>query len=688
MFIQSIRLHQWKAYVDVDISFPESSPEKNVILIGAKNGYGKTSLLEALVLGLFGRDGLPLIGRANFDNDGQKLDYSYNEFLERAFHGKALEFGQRSMSVELMFVTDEFEPIRIKRTWYFSGRGSHKPEDEEVLIWRGQDEDLVQVPKLEERDEYIRGYISQHFLPVHLARFFLFDGEEVRSLANQEMAAQVRLGIEGILGVPVLRELQDELNKYATDRRRRVGNLGDSSLDELSGQITKLEAAHQAKDDEIKRIQRLLSPKQDRQNELISLMGSAGGGDYANTKNLFEEKGRFEKNLEKQKESFRKLLSEQVALALTGTELRKNTAERLEAESEFAKWDLGKKQGEGKLTDFLETIGNAEPDLDPPLSDKQEKQLQERLKNAWHSIWNPPPENLPTTLRHSYLDEQNLIQVKAKLSEIEDLEINQVRHVLDDMAELEYQVNRIQSQINDTKGIDQKTKELSDELRALTDEIADLKSQQSSLERELEGLRGQINPLRADLRRKEQSYIEAAPTLKMAGLADKIAEMLESTIKEAFPSHINDVAKHMTKAYLAMAHKKIVKKIEIDDDCRVRLLGSDGRDLRRMDSSAGESQIFALSLISAIANASECRFPIVMDTPLARLDTEHRTNMLKYFIDSGSQVILLSQPDEVHGDYLKLIEPRLAKAVTIYHDEIAEGVGQSRLVEGYFEEAA
>ena len=39
-----------------------------------------------------------------------------------------------------------------------------------------------------------------------------------------------------------------------------------------------------------------------------------------------------------------------------------------------------------------------------------------------------------------------------------------------------------------------------------------------------------------------------------------------------------------------------------------------------MDSSAGEEQIFALSLIAAIAKVSGTKVPFVMDTPLARLD--------------------------------------------------------------------
>lgn len=104
-----------------------------------------------------------------------------------------------------------------------------------------------------------------------------------------------------------------------------------------------------------------------------------------------------------------------------------------------------------------------------------------------------------------------------------------------------------------------------------------------------------------------------------------------------------------------------------------------------MDSSAGEDQIFALALIGAIANVSEAKIPIVMDTPLARLDTEHRLSVLKYFSTSSSeQIILLSQPDEVNNTYYKAIADRVCKTYHISFEEIEDGVGVAEVHDGYF----
>ena len=64
MYIRSIRLRDWKAYANAGFEFPVPTKNKNVVLIGAKNGYGKTSLLEAIVLGLYGREGMNALARA------------------------------------------------------------------------------------------------------------------------------------------------------------------------------------------------------------------------------------------------------------------------------------------------------------------------------------------------------------------------------------------------------------------------------------------------------------------------------------------------------------------------------------------------------------------------------------------------------------------------------------------------
>ncbi len=216
MFIRSIQLRDWKAYASGQFDFPVPTKHKNVVLIGAKNGYGKTSLLEAIILGLYGRDGMHALARAVSSTSDE--DKSYDEFMERALHAQALRQGRTSISIQIV-LEDAIDRLKIVRKRHFTGSGKHRRADQEVTLFTGKDEEPVKAPgprqSREDRDDYYRSQIARKFLPFHLTEFFLFDGERVQQLAKQQKADTVKAGVEGILGVQLLRVLQADLRAYA-----------------------------------------------------------------------------------------------------------------------------------------------------------------------------------------------------------------------------------------------------------------------------------------------------------------------------------------------------------------------------------------------------------------------------------------------------------------------------------------
>src|SRR4051812_14225204 len=153
MFLRSIKLRDWKAYANATFEFPTPTKNKTVVLIGAKNGYGKTSLLEALILGLYGRDGMDALARAITNGDAEK---SYDEFLERALHAQALEQGRTSISIEIV-LEDEQERLKVVRKWHFTPQGRHRRDQEDVQLYEGRDEEPVRPPggrlSRDERDD-------------------------------------------------------------------------------------------------------------------------------------------------------------------------------------------------------------------------------------------------------------------------------------------------------------------------------------------------------------------------------------------------------------------------------------------------------------------------------------------------------------------------------------------------------
>ena len=687
MYISSIHLRDWKAYTDATFNFPAPSNGKNVVLIGGKNGFGKTSLLEAIVLCLFGRFGMPLIGRASV-GESEKLEFSYNDFLERAFHGQALSQGRSNSSVTISFEGVSEEKIKIQRKWYFTGSGRHRADQEEVLIYEGLDEDLIMIPRLEDRDDFIRSYVSQKFLVPSLAQFFLFDGEQVRKLAQKDMAAQVRQGIEGILGVPVIKELCADLREYAKLKRSGIGNIGDEKVDNLRKEISELEDQEENIAEALDEVMPNIEILTKRSEHLFTEMAMLQGGTYATLKEQFETKEGYKRKCDQLKDEFFDLLTKHIALSLVGSDLRAETRNRLRAEGLREQWEIGKKQGDKNLAKFISTLENSSSGINPPLSEAQKEALKQQIVNSWHSIWFPPPDNCASEYRHGYLTESLRTLITERLDSLDELAINQVNYMLEDIKDLEIKIKQIDAQIAQQSGTEHELEKIRVELKKTENEKEVLRNKQKELENHLAGIRAQLNPKRQEFGRLQEKLHSVGPNLKKSSFADKVASLLSTIIEEAIPSHIEDLSKEMTKAYKAMAHKNIVKKIEILQDCSVKLIGESGRDIRDMDPSAGESQIFALSLIAAITHVSKRHFPIIIDTPLARLDSDHRKNVLEYFTQMDSQVIILSQPEEVYGEYLDIIRSRVNSEMTIEFQVLANDIGRARVKTGYFEGAA
>lgn len=384
MHFRSIKLRDWKAYQDALFEFPAPTRKRNVVLIGAMNGYGKTSLLEAVVLGLFGRDGLSVLARAVMaDDETDRLAHSYDDFLARALHAKATEQGRTSASVEITLEDDD-DTITIQRIWHFSGSGKHKREDEEVRIWRGPERDLVRRPRMEDQEDFIRNFVAQHFLPVHLSQFFLFDGEQVQRLARRDMSAQVRLGIEGILGVPLLRELERDLENYAQNRRNGVPRVGDETLDRLRAEVQEIEARVRAAEEELNKVLPQVEPLRQRRDQLVRDLGSLHGGNYANLRELHETKSKLERERDRSRDRLFALLREELALAIAGKPLRQALAQRIVAEEARAKWEAGKQQSDGGLTKLM-TAMEAPPPVEPPLLAPQVAGVRDWVRKAWRA---------------------------------------------------------------------------------------------------------------------------------------------------------------------------------------------------------------------------------------------------------------------------------------------------------------
>ena len=687
MHLTKIELKDWKAYISASIELPRPDADRNVILIGAQNGFGKTSLFEAIVLGVFGKDGLPLIARAPFGSDAEnRLEFSYNNFLGSSLNSSALADGRQQCSIGLRFEDDEGEPLIMRRIWYFSADGKHKPADEELRVYRGRSERMEGCPPNESESEWRSAFVARELLPHPLAKFFLFDGEQVQVLAQRDMSAQIKTGIEGLLGINILRDLVTDLKKYGDNRRSQVGNSRSSpkEFEKIRNDIIVLESELESatRSLEITRAEwERLSIKRDLITSELSGMG-AGTSDTT-VKDRFEELNRIKRTLEELFDKLQRRLSEDLSLALAGGKLRTKCVERLAAEAVREDWEAGRRQSEAGLERFVASVTDGLQTVSPPLVDTQAAGVTDVIRSRWDELWHPAPDGCAPNYRNGYLRGADREAATRLLRRIGEVSVNDIGLLVEDIAAKDKSQQRLENEIAVLEGISPQLEAKANELRDLNKEIDKLAAERGRFERETETLTQQLNDKRRDLARYAEAINRAGPSLRRANWADKVSEAIEAIVRDAVPGQIDAVAEAMTRAFRSMSHKGIVERVEIDSDCSVKLLSATGRDVRELALSAGEQQVFAQALIAAIAEVSQRDFPIIVDTPLGRLDDAHREGVLRYFTDRPSQVIMLSTDTEVVGRYKELVEPRLAATFHVEH-EISAGVGRSRIVPGYF----
>jgi DNA sulfur modification protein DndD len=105
------------------------------------------------------------------------------------------------------------------------------------------------------------------------------------------------------------------------------------------------------------------------------------------------------------------------------------------------------------------------------------------------------------------------------------------------------------------------------------------------------------------------------------------------------------------------------------DGVDVELERWDHTRLRKAQLSAGERQLFAIAVLWALATVSGRPLPVVIDTPLARLDLEHRANLMREYLPEVShQVIVLSTDSEIDTTAAAELDDFTARCYRLDHD--------------------
>ncbi len=174
-----------------------------------------------------------------------------------------------------------------------------------------------------------------------------------------------------------------------------------------------------------------------------------------------------------------------------------------------------------------------------------------------------------------------------------------------------------------------------------------------------------------ELLRAEEAAAKLNKGVQSAELALRTVALFEEYGELAECRRLEQVALEATRYFNRLSRKgELLSQIRIDPETfRVHVVRWDGAELPKERLSAGEKQLFAIAILWALAKASQRPLPVVVDTPLARLDHEHRRRILREYLPHVShQVIVLSTDTEVDVAAASELESVTARQIFLRHD--------------------
>ena len=219
-----------------------------------------------------------------------------------------------------------------------------------------------------------------------------------------------------------------------------------------------------------------------------------------------------------------------------------------------------------------------------------------------------------------------------------------------------------------------------------------LKSLRDDLLRKEEALRGtelELSLRERAYRKEYESHVEDSESAehdqRIVNRIPKVKETLERFRQRVVSRHIGSLENAIYESFQHLIRKpKLLGSIKIaQDNFEMTLHDPSGAVVPFQILSAGERQLLATSILWGLAKVSGRPVPLVIDTPLGRLDSHHRTHLVeRYFPAASHQVILLSTDEEIVGKYQKIIEGHVGKKFLLQFDQ---SKSSSAISEDYFQ---
>jgi DNA sulfur modification protein DndD len=173
------------------------------------------------------------------------------------------------------------------------------------------------------------------------------------------------------------------------------------------------------------------------------------------------------------------------------------------------------------------------------------------------------------------------------------------------------------------------------------------------------------------IRKAEGQLAKAERLDQRVTMAAQTQLALDAYLAEMKAIKMDQLEGEVSRYFNLLCRKQgLVHEVHIDpQDYTVMLYGSNRTPIATSELSAGEKQLYAMSLLWALRSVSGRAFPIIVDTPMGRLDSEHRHALLTtFFPHAAHQVIMLATDTEVDTAAYATLQPAIAHRYQLVFD--------------------
>jgi DNA sulfur modification protein DndD len=629
-----------------------------IILLGGMNGGGKTTLMDAIRLALYGQ-------RARCSTRG---NLGYSEFLTQSVNSQATsaDIAQIQLSFEQIF-EGHWQQFKIIRAW------QKNPQDgrDSLSIAR---EDSFDSNLEKDWDEYI-----ENILPLGISNLFLFDGEQVKELAELDIPpASVVEAINNLLGLELAEKLAIDLEVLVNRKRKEIANKAQLlTIEELEEKLVAKKVAKEKAKQQLKELQQKLEQARKKCDRARHKFNQEGGKIAAERESIETKLEDLNSQIETKRQELINLADSSLPLKLITPLL---SAAIAQGQQEIKSQQFQQAQEviaarDQKLLDYLDTITLSASSIDKiKFFIAQENQtIADSIQPD--SILNLTPKQLQEfiTVTNERLPLQNK-QAQANITQVN---------------QLENQINQTESKLAIAASPEDYQK-LIDAVEKTQTVVTKAKASYNLAHEQAQNLDKEIERIQQELNRKLKNYSEEAIDKindeHIITSATKVQQNLKLFKEKLTLKKLNKLETEVKDCFLYLLHKSnLINRVTIDSDrFRLELYDHQGQLFPKQRLSAGEKQLLAIAFLWGLARVSGRSLPIAIDTPLGRLDSSHRHNLVeRYFPTASHQVILLSTDTEIGEKEVKMLRGQEA----IAHEYLLKYNPQQRqttIEPGYF----